>query len=142
MASEGAAQTETASPLHGMAQRNGRFRESYRLKCYYLGFGGNYNTTTRFRRYDGDSLAVADESRRPAILREYTDSAHLLQPNHWYDICIEVIPIATGARIRYTIDGYTLVDYIDTHPLLRGWFAFRTTWSHTRLTGVHVKSEK
>ena len=28
---------------------------------YYLGYGGNYNSTTRFRRYDGNEAAVTDE---------------------------------------------------------------------------------
>jgi hypothetical protein len=30
------------------------------------------------------------------------------------------------------------VDYRDPTPLLRGWFAFRTTWSHTRLTAFRI----
>ena len=128
----------TLSPLRGIDQRRGRFPESYRLQCYYLGYGGNHNTTTRFRRYDADTLAVADPSRRPAILQEYTDSAHLLRPNHWYDIRIEVTPEDTAARVRYSIDGTLLVDYLDPHPLLRGWFAFRTPWSHTRLTAFRI----
>ena len=109
----------------------GTFVEYYRLQCYYLGYGGNYNTTTRFRRYDGDTLAITDPSRRPAILKEYTDSAHLLKPNHWYAVRIEV---HTDGRVRYFIDDELLVDYQDPSPRLHGWFAFRTTWSHTRLT--------
>ena len=128
------------SPLRGIAQRRGRFLQSYRLQCYYLGYGGNHNTTTRFRRYDADTLAIADPDRRPAILREYTDSAHLLRPNHWYDVRIEVTPEGSSARVRYSIDGTQLVDYLDPHPLLRGWFAFRTTWSHTRLTAFRITS--
>lgn len=129
------------SPLRGIIQRSGRFVESYRLQCYYLGYGGNYNSTTRFRRYDGDTLAIKDEHRRPAILREYTDSTHLLRPNHWYDIRLEVTPEADGAHVRYIIDGECLVDYFDPEPYLRGWFAFRTTWSHTRLTALRIKKQ-
>ncbi|MBQ9284879.1 MAG: hypothetical protein IJ209_01145, partial [Bacteroidaceae bacterium] len=102
---------------------------SEQCSVIYLGFGGNGNTTTRFRRYEGDTLAVADASRRPAILREYTDKAHLLRPNHWYAIRLEVTPKPGGARVRYTIDDETFADYLDPNPLLRGWFAFRTTWS-------------
>ena len=126
------------SPLRGMASRGGRFVESYRLQCYYLGYGGNHNTTTRFRRYDGDTLAITDEHHRPSILREYVDTAHLLRPNHWYAVRIEVTPEGEGARVRYTIDGERLVDYFDPRPLLRGWFAFRTTWSHTRITDFRI----
>ncbi len=127
------------SPLRGIIQRGGRFVESYRLQCYYLGYGGNYNSTTRFRRYDGDTLAITDPEHRPAILCEFTDTPHLLRPNHWYDIRIEVTPEGEGARVRYSIDGENLVDYFDPQPLLRGWFAFRTTWSHTRLTAFRIK---
>lgn len=127
-----ATDTSFTSPLKGIVQRAGRFLESYRLQCYYLGYGGNYNTTTRFRRYDGDTLAVADPAHRPAILKEYTDAAHLLRPNHWYSVSIEV---TADGRTRYYIDDELLVDYTDPSPLLHGWFAFRTTWSHIRLTG-------
>lgn len=125
-----------SEPLKGISQRGGRFMESYSLQCYYLGYGGNYNTTTRFRRYDGDTLAITDETRRPPILKEYTDSAHLLKPNHWYTIRIEIL---TNGHTRYFIDDELLVDYLDPQPLQRGWFAFRTTWSHTRLTGFHYQ---
>ena len=123
------------SPLPTIPQRRGRFVESYRLQCYYLGFGGNYNSTTRFRRYNGDVRAVDDTTYRPPILKEYTDSAHLLRPNHWYDVRIEV---TAGGRTRYYIDGELLVDYLDPSPLPYGWFAFRTTWSHIRLTAFRI----
>ncbi len=117
---------------------DGRFLENYRLQCYYLGYGGNYNTTTRFRRYDGDTLAVTDATRRPPVLVEYTDSAHLLRPNHWYDVRIDV---SAEGRTRYYLDDTLLVDYLDAKPLRRGWFAFRTTWSHTRLTAFRITSQ-
>ena len=122
-------------PMAGMAARGGRFAESYRLQCYYLGYGGNHNTTPRFRRYDGDTLAVADASRRPAILVEHTDAAHLLRPNHWYSVRID---IGADGRVCHHIDGELIADYLDPQPLRRGWFAFRTTWSHTRLTAFAV----
>lgn len=135
MASVPSADGDVSSPLRSLGQRAGRFVESYRLQCYYLGYGGNSNTTTRFRRYVGDSLAVSDASRRPAIIKEYTDEAHLLRPNHWYSVRIEV---DADGRTRYFIDDELLVDYLDPTPLLRGWFAFRTTWSHTRLTAFRI----
>lgn len=122
------------SPLHGISLRGGRFPESYRLKCYYLGYGGNYNTTTRFRRYDADTLGVSQLEHRPPILIEYTDADHLLKPNHWYDINITATPEGEAVRVKYTIDGECVVDYLDPTPLTRGWFAIRTTWSHLRIT--------
>ncbi len=34
--------------------RSGQFADYNDLKTYYVGLGGNRNTTTRFRRYIGD----------------------------------------------------------------------------------------
>ena len=56
-----------------MNWRNGVFVNCYSLQLYYLGYGGNYNSTTRFRRYDGNEAGVTDEKVRPAILKEYKD---------------------------------------------------------------------
>ena len=112
-----------------MAWRNGIFVNSYSLQLYYVGFGGNHNTTTRFRRYDGDEVAIADKEKRPAILKEYTDEAHLLKPNKWYHIRLE----SMNGRVTYTINGEQLVDFRDARPLTEGWFGFRTTLSRTRI---------
>lgn len=109
-----------------LSERKGIFRNASTLRLYYLGYGGNYNTTTRFRRYDGQP--------QPPLLQEYTDSAHLLRSNHWYRIRIE----ATASRTRYYIDEELLIDYADPCPLLRGWFGFRTTWSHCKIRGFKV----
>lgn len=115
---------------------SGAFLDYYRLQCYYFGYGGNHNTTTRFRRYNGDTLAIKDPSHRPPIIKEYTDSAHLLKSNHWYSVRIEVLE---DGHTRYFLDEELLVDYRDPSPLLHGWFAFRTTWSHMRLTGFRIE---
>ena len=115
------------SPLQRIGERNGVFAQAATLRLYYLGYGGNWNTTTRFRRYHARP--------QPPLLREYTDSAHLLRPNHWYRIRIE----ATAQRTRYYIDGELLVDYADPEPLQRGWFGFRTTWSHCLLRHFRVR---
>ncbi len=111
--------------------RNGIFLNCYSLQMYYLGYGGNYNSTTRFRRYNGDETGIKDAAKRPAILKEYTDTAHLLKANHWYHIKIE--STITG-RTRFYIDGTCIVDYLDPEPLKNGWFGFRTTLSRTRIT--------
>jgi len=137
MATEPQGSEPPLSPLKNMGRRQGRFVESYRLQCYYLGFGGNNNTTSRFRRYNGDTLAVTDEAHRPPVLKEYADSSHLLRPNHWYQV---KITIDADGRTRYFLDGECLIDYRDPSPLLRGWFAFRTTWSHIRLTRFCTKN--
>lgn len=107
----------------------GRFLDNYALSLYYMGYGGNYNTTTRFRRYNGDARGVTDAEYRPRILKEYTDEAHLLKANHWYKIRLEQI----DGRVRYYSDGELLVDYVDPQPLTSGYFGFRTTFAHARL---------
>lgn len=117
-----------------VAWRSGIFARCYTLQMYYLGYGGNHNTTTRFRRYDGDEAGVEDASKRPAILKEYTDEAHLLKANHWYHVKIE----SKMGHTRYFIDGECIVDYFDPKPLERGWFGFRTTLSRIRITNFQA----
>lgn len=121
-----------------MAWRGGVFLNSYSMSLYYMGYGGNYNGTTRFRRYEGNDKAITNANLRPAILTEYTDSAHLLKPNHWYHIKL----MQHNGRVMYFIDGKCLVSYLDPQPLTEGWFGFRTTWSRARMTNFKVTKPK
>ncbi|MBR3455120.1 MAG: hypothetical protein IKH26_07350 [Bacteroidaceae bacterium] len=117
-------------------ERGGVIKNCYSLRQYYLGYGGNYNSTTRFRRYRGDEVQngkVVSQDNSPAILREYTDAEHLLQPNHWYHIRIH----NQGNKVQYEIDGRRIVDFRDPEPLAEGWFGFRTTLSHVKITNFH-----
>jgi len=107
----------------------GTFVNNYALSMYYVGYGGNWNTTTRFRRYKGDKRGVNSAEYRPIVLKEYTDTAHLLKADHWYKVRIEV----KDGHFRYYIDNEQLVDYLDPKPLKRGYFGFRTTLSHAEL---------
>lgn len=125
------------SPLKGIDKRKGVFLNCYGLQLYYMGFGGNHNSTTRFRRYTGDTRGITDPAFRPAILTEYTDSDNLLKPGKWYHIKIT----HDGLRTQYYIDGKRLVDFRDPNPLTEGWFAFRTTLSRTRLTNFSYTCE-
>ena len=120
---------ESLNPLEGISERQGIFIQQYALSLYYLGFGGNHNKTTRFRRYTGDERGIKNTEFRPAILMEYTDSAHLLKKNHWYHIRLE----QTNGCVRYIIDGEVIVEYQDPTPLTRGYFGFRTTLSHAQI---------
>ena len=104
-----------------MAQRNGVFANCSQLQLYYLGYGGNYNSTTRFRRYHGE--------QKPPIVKEYTDADHLLKPNHWYHIRIQSLK----GKVSIYVDGKLIVAYADPAPLKSGWFGFRTTLSRTRI---------
>lgn len=115
--------------------RNGIFLNCYSLQLYYMGYGGNYNSTTRFRRYDGNETGITDPKVRPAIWKEYTDADHLLKANHWYHIKIT----NEYNRISYYIDGKQLVDFRDAEPLTEGWFGFRTTLSRTRITNFRYE---
>jgi Domain of unknown function (DUF6250) len=116
--------------------RNGVFEKYYSLQMYYLGYGGNSNSTTRFRKYDGNWAAFSEKNARPEILSEYTDSTHLLKPNHWYYIRI----VSKGNRIQYYMDNELLVDFEDKQPLRSGWFGFRTTWARVRITNFQTKN--
>lgn len=120
---------KNGSVFTNMKQRGGKFVNQYALQLYYMGYGGNHNSTTRFRRYDGDTKAITDANIRPAILREYLEKDALLKPNHWYHIHIE----QRNDRIIYTIDNKTLVDYVDATPHKHGYFGFRTTLAHAQL---------
>ena len=112
--------------LSGSRARGGIFERASEMSLYYVGYGGNGNTTTRFRRYDGNA--------NPPIIREYTDSAHLLRADHWYRIHLE----SCGGRVLYVIDGDTLINYVDLNPLCRGYFGFRTTQSHAQMRRFRI----
>ncbi len=104
--------------------RSGRFEEYYNLDLYYAGLGGNGNTTTRMRRY-GDGKRV--------LVGEHGDAAHLLKPNHDYQVDIMVYRGCT----RVLVDGSEYFSYRDPRPYTSGYFGFRTTWS--RQTIDHLK---
>lgn len=69
--------------------RNGFFPNYKTLKLFYVGYGGNNNSTTRFRRYLSGLPEQDDNQVRP-LIKEYKDKKHLLEPNKWYDVCIKV----------------------------------------------------
>lgn len=110
-------------------KRGGAFKNCATLALYYVGYGGNYNSTTRFRRYDGRPS--------PALLQEYTDPSHLLRPDHWYEVSIET----SNGQVCYSVDGELLFQWDDPSPLRHGWFGYRTTLSHSLLCGFKVEGE-
>lgn len=108
-------------------KRSGKFADYNTLRGYYVGQGGNTNTTTRFRRYIGDSVL------RP-LLPEHDLKAPLLEPNKPMHIRL----VADGARIQYSCDGRVIFDFHDPAPYSRGWFGFRTTFSHLEIRHFRV----
>lgn len=105
--------------------RSGKFEDYDDIDMYYVGFGGNTNKTTRFRRYgDGQRL----------VLGEYLDAAHLLQPNRDYQVEIAVYKGCTRMRV----DGQEYFSYRDPKPLTSGYFGFRTTWSRQTIDNLRI----
>ena len=121
---------EAAGLPGSTGKRTGRFAEYDALATYYVGYGGNYNTTTRFRRYAGTGA-------KP-LLPEHnlSDPAHLLQPNHTYRIRL----VAREGRAEYWRDGEMVFAYDDPAPLLSGYFGFRTVKSHLVIRNLHIRS--
>lgn len=113
-------------PGEKMFKRTGGFREYDSLLMYYVGMGGNYNKTTRMRRYDGKGTLE--------IVGEYTDSAHLLKPNHWYHIDI----ITRKGINSFIVDGVKYFEYEDKNQIGSGWFAFRSTRSRQRIDNLKI----
>ncbi|AWW31191.1 methyltransferase [Echinicola strongylocentroti] len=108
--------------------RGGKFQEYDSLSMYYVGFGGNYNGTTRFREYQGDG--------EKTLLFDLDDEAHLLKPNHWYTIKISVV----DGLVSYWVDGEKFFEYQDETPLTEGYFGFRSTWSRHEIDDLRIIS--
>lgn len=111
--------------------RSGAFADYDQLKCYYVGQGGNTNTTTRFRRY------IGEKGNRP-ILPEHdlTAPEFLLKPN----VAQTIQLVACDHAIAYYRDGRRIFSYQDPEPYRDGWFAFRTTWNHLVIRNLRIHS--
>ena len=97
--------------------RSGLFPEYDSLLMYYGGVGGNYNTTTRFRKYTGDGERV--------LHSDLQDKAHLLEPNKEYEVKI----IVYNGVTKLFLNGDEYFSFQDPEPLQEGYFGFRTTKS-------------
>lgn len=110
--------------------RDGSFASYDGLRTYYVGCGGNGNTTTRFRRYDGAGarpLLPEHDRREPTAL---------LEEGRQYGI--EIVVTAEG-RTTWARDGVVLFSYDDPEPLKEGWFGFRTVWSRMEVREFRVE---
>jgi hypothetical protein len=116
------------SPVYAHA-RSGKFADYDDLTTYYVGLGGNRNTTSRFRRY------IGEPGNRP-LLAQHDLSARtaLLVPNRRQKIAL----VADGSRIEYRRDGRVLFRLDDPAPYTSGWFALRTTSSHLRIERLRI----
>jgi len=109
-------------------KRGGRFSNYDSLRLYYVGYGANHNTTTRFRRYTGTG-------ERP-ILPEHdlSDAKYMLK----YNVPIKIQLIADGERVAYILDGEVIYDIRDPEPYTEGWFGFRTVHNHMTVDNFKV----
>jgi Domain of unknown function (DUF6250) len=87
------------------------------LSLYYVGVGGNYNSTTRFRKYQGTGERT--------LLQEYNDAPHLLEADKTYHCRI----VMWRDTLFFYLDDVLLFTYKDEKPLKSGYFGFRTTKS-------------
>src|SRR5450759_4832514 len=106
--------------------RNGVFEKYDSLRLYYAGIGGNTNTTSRFRKYEGDG-------RKP-LIKEYKDALHLLTKNKQYHIRI----IVKNKITSLWLNDECYFDYTDQEPLTAGYFGFRSTWSRQVVKNFRV----
>ncbi|HEY0946292.1 MAG TPA: DUF6250 domain-containing protein, partial [Opitutaceae bacterium] len=114
------------APGHG---RSGRFADYDSLRTYYVGYGGNENSTTRFRRYGGDGS-------KPLLAgHDLSDKKFMLEAHKPYQVRIEAHP---DGRVRYLRDGEVVFAWRDPAPLTSGWFGFRTVKSHQRIRNFRV----
>ena len=119
----------TDAPFVGAHARSGRFAEYDTLLTYYVGYGGNNNTTTRFRRYDG----TAARPLRPE--HDLAAPRFLLEPNRTYRIRL----VARGGRAEFWRDDELIFSFDDPSPLASGWFAIRTVRSHLRIEDLRIE---
>jgi len=110
-------------------KRSGKFADYNQLLTYYVGLGGNGNTTTRFRRYIGDATL------RPLLPEDDLHAAS--------DFLLANTPqtlqlVANGPIIQFYRDGKKLFEMDDPAPYTSGWFAFRTTHSHLVIKSFRI----
>lgn len=123
---------DSRDPSHIFAvHRSGKFADYNRLLTYYVGLGGNGNSTTRFRRYIGDPV------QRPLLARyDLRDEPDMIRANQ----CQLIQLVAAGSTIQYYRDGKCVFDFSDPKPYTFGWFGFRTTKNHMQIRKFRVFS--
>ena len=106
--------------------RSGKFSQYHALRLYYVGMGGNNNSTTRFRRYPGGG-------ERP-LLGEHKDHEHLLTPNTKFHIEI----ICFNGQTQFRVNGKVYHSFQDPVPLREGHFGFRTVRNHQKIDNFKI----
>jgi hypothetical protein len=119
----------TAAPFAPGQTRSGKFSDYDSLLTYYVGYGGNNNKTTRFRRYDGTAA-------RPLLPEhDLSEKKFLLVANHTYKIRL----VARDGQAEFYRDGEKIFTFRDLAPLQSGWFAIRTVRSHLVVKNLKIQ---
>lgn len=113
--------------------RHGIFSRYNSLNMYYVGYGGNNNTTTRFRKYYGKYYNVDNNKIKP-LIQEYIDAEHLLQPNRWYKV---IITVAKG-KTSFEVNGERLFELMDKELYSDGYFGIRLLSNRAAITGFTI----
>ena len=117
-----------AAPFAAGQARTGKFPDYDSLLTYYVGYGGNNNSTTRFRRYDGTA-------NRPLLPEhDLSEPRFLLEPNRTYRIRL----VARDGRAEFYRAGELIFSFTDPAPLTAGWFAIRTVRSHVVVKNLKI----
>jgi hypothetical protein len=125
--------TEAAAPKDIFAhRRSGAFAEYNSLRMYYVGLGGNGNTTTRFRRYIGDAV------ERPLLPENDLSVAKHPDKGIVANKVQTVTLIADGELIQYWRDGVKIFEMVDSEPYTSGWFGIRTTKNHMQVRKLRI----
>ena len=123
--------TDPANPENffaNSAKRGGLFKNYHPLRLYYVGYGANDNTSTRFRRYPGDG------SRPLLPEHDLSDTRLMNVPNK----TIKIQLLADGGKIQFRRDGEVVFDFPDREPFQQGWFGIRTLHNHMRVDAFRV----
>jgi len=115
-------------PFAAGRARSGKFEDYDSLRTYYVGMGGNENTTTRFRRYDGTGAKPLSPGH------DLRAKKFLLAPNRTYHLRVA----ARGGIAEFWRDGEKIFAFADPAPLAGGWFALRTVLSHLEVRNFRV----
>jgi hypothetical protein len=108
--------------------RSGKFEDYDSLRTYYVGMGGNENTTTRFRRYAGDGT----KPLRPE--HDLREKRFLLEANKTYRLRV----VARDGVAEFWRDDEKIFSVTDPAPLTSGWFGLRTVKSHLEIRSFTV----
>jgi Domain of unknown function (DUF6250) len=125
--------TDPTSPEDIFAHpRSGAFAGYNSLHLYYVGLGGNGNTTTRFRRYIGDTVERPLLPENDLSVKEHPEKGIVANKTQTMRL------IADGKLIQYWRDNEKIFEMVDPEPYTKGWFGIRTTKDHMQVRNLRI----